>query len=304
VILAPFAQGQYLAFATGLTFIEKPANFNRLNEPVEFFRKYNIRYSLVDVKNILPDEMIESKEYAGRSVLYTIGSAGKRKSFFETLDFSIQPDLKKTILMGVTNRVVYIDAYHGAAPDDMAIFRKIGVNAFVYNNNLQASKEKLFQSGLLVIRYTKNKAELSKNDEKTIKQFIAHGGRILLLCPTWVWTSYEKKPLEDLPYGKIARNFDILLTPAYVRQPLLIENSDFYVKGFDKILGGTFSEILYTDADPILVGENNRAAAVAARRENAKLIIYSHNNLLTEKLSSHPEGLEFTQKIFDWLLTH
>jgi hypothetical protein len=36
VILAPFAQGQYLAFATGLTFIEKPANFNRLNEPKHF----------------------------------------------------------------------------------------------------------------------------------------------------------------------------------------------------------------------------------------------------------------------------
>ena len=303
VILAPFAQGQYLAFATGLTFIEKPANFNKLNEPVEFFRKYNIRYSLVDVKDILPDEMIENKEYAGRSVIHTIGKAGKRKSFFETLDFSIQPDLQKTILKGIAERVVYIDAFHGASPKDLTIFRKIDVNAFVYKNNLQTNKEKLFQSGLLVMRYAKNKAELSKNEEEIIKQFIAHGGRILLLCPAWVWTSYEKKPLEDLPYGVIAKNFDLLLTPKYVGQPLQIKNPDFYVKGFERIPGATFSEILYTDADPILVGKNNKAAAVAVQRENAKLIMYSHNNLLTEKISSLPEGLEFTQKVFDWLLT-
>ena len=75
------------------------------------------------------------------------------------------------------------------------------------------------------------------------------------------------------------------------------------LRGFERIPGAAFSEILYTDADPILVGKNNKAAAVAVRRENAKLIMYSHNNLLTKKISSLPEGLEFTQKVFDWLLT-
>ena len=92
------------------------------------------------------------------------------------------------------------------------------------------------------------------------------------------------------------------MTSSYVGQPLRIKNSDFYVEKIEEITGATFSEIIYTDAVPVLVGKNNKAAAVTVQREKAKLFMYSHNNLLTEKISSLPEGLEFTQKVFDWLL--
>ena len=167
---------------------------------------------------------------------------------------------------------------------------------------MATNKEKLLQSGVLVIRYAQKKPQLSDTDHQVIKQFIANGGRILLLCPAWVWTGYEKKPLELLPHHMIAKNFDVLLTSSYVGRPLTMVHPDFLVEHFDQITIGTFSEIIYQDAQPILVGRNDKAAAVAVEREDARLVVYSHNSLLTDKVSAKPEGLQFTRKVFDWLL--
>ena len=44
--------------------------------------------------------------------------------------------------------------------------------------------------------------------------------------------------------AKIAKIFDLLLTPKYVGQPLRVKNSDFSVKDIEKITEATFSEIL------------------------------------------------------------
>ena len=99
VIMAPVANGQYLSFATGRTIIEMPANLKGLNEPEKFFKKYNIRYSLVDVRNILPDDMIEKMEPAGNRILYTIGKGGERKKLFEML-FGIEKPPRCILFFG------------------------------------------------------------------------------------------------------------------------------------------------------------------------------------------------------------
>lgn len=301
-ILVPVAHGQRYAFATGLTFIEMPANFKKLNEPVEFIKKYNIRYSLVDVRYILPATSIEHMEMAGNKVLYTIGKGGRREEHFKEFNTTSQADLQNAISSGIKNRVLYIDGYYANAPKDLSVFRKINLKPFVYYKGFAANKEKLFQSGILVMNYSRNKEELKEEEYEIIETFIVNGGRVFLLCPAWVWTGYDKKPLERLPYYRIARNFDLLLTASYARRPYKIVHPFFKVRGFEGVVKGTFSEIVYTNAEPILVGKANKAAAVAASRGDAKIIIYAHNGLLTEKFSKTPEGLKFITKTFEWLL--
>ena len=85
IVLAPLADAQRLNFATGLTVIEEPDNLKNLLEPAEFFRRYRIRYSLVDVSRLLPPGMIKKMELAGDRVLFTINlegiKAGKNELF-------------------------------------------------------------------------------------------------------------------------------------------------------------------------------------------------------------------------------
>ena len=99
--------------------------------------------------------MIEKMENAGNRVLYTIGKGGKRKELFERLDLERNADVQKFIAKGVENKIAFIDGYHGTAPKDLTVFRKINVNAFAYYNGLTANKEKLFQSGVFVMSYSR-----------------------------------------------------------------------------------------------------------------------------------------------------
>lgn len=72
VILGRFAKVQRLNFATGLTMIEEPDNLKKLKDPVGFFKKHKIRYSLVDVSKILPKDMILKIEEIGEARLFKI----------------------------------------------------------------------------------------------------------------------------------------------------------------------------------------------------------------------------------------
>jgi hypothetical protein len=306
VILGPFANVQRLAFATGLTFIEEPDNLNRLVDPVAFFRKYNIRYSLIDVRRILPADMIENMEMVGDRVLYTIAKEGKikkkMKKLFRDLSFLEEAQIEKAIQAGIKNRLVYIDSFHGEDPADFSVFAEIGVKVHISYGDLVNNKDKLFQCGLLLMRYAMQKKEMSDAEYAIIRQYIANGGRVLLLCPAWVWVAYEKKGVEHLPYYRIAENFDLHMTAEYVNPPLRIVNPRFKVEGLGKEISGTFSNIIYKEADPILVGSDGKTAAVAAKKGNARIIVWAQNNLLSREFSLKPEGRQFIKRIFDWLL--
>jgi hypothetical protein len=304
MILGPFSEVQYLSFATGLTFVELPDNLKSLNDPVAFFEKFGIRYALVDVQRALPKEMIEKVEILGNRPLYTIGKGtGRRQSeFFAESNLLEDEAIKAAIATGVRNRVVYVDAYHGNPPPEMANFRDAGTNPFTFQESLVTAQQKLFQSGVFVLQYANGKARLADDELAVIKRYVANGGRVALFCPAWVWLSYERQPLEELSCFKIAGLFGLLMTGEYIEGPYRIAEPALDVPTFPRLLAGTFSAVLGVNGRPVLVGRDDKVAAAAAELGQAKVIAWGQNNLLGPPAAT-PEGRQFMQKLLDWLLS-
>ena len=155
------------------------------------------------------------------------------------------------------------------------------------------------------MQYAIGRPELTDAEYLIIQQYIVNGGRILLLCPAWVWTHYDKKPLDRLPYARIARDFGLQMSSQYLKPPMKTVHPDFKVSNPDEILNGTFSRIEYqrnSFAFPIVEDENGYASVVAASRGNARIIVWGQNNLLSNKLEAKKGAAEFVTKAVDWLL--
>ena len=310
VILGPFTDVQRLNFATGLTLIEEPDNLFHLQDPVAFFRKYNIRYSLVDVRRILPRGMILDVEAIGDKLLITIRREGEaprtsQKKVIKSNHLRSDVKLRASIRKGIKNRMAYIDSYHSDDPANLSMFSNYGIKANVAYGDFVENEEMLFKNGLLLMRYGIGKKELSKKEFSVIKKFIANGGRVLLLCPAWVWIAYDRKGIERLPYYKIGKEFDLILTGQTVEPPLKIVHSRFRADGIEKEVEGLFSDIIYLDAksnaEPIMVGKNGKAAAVLAKKRDARIVVWAQNNLLSDEFSLKPGGRQLIKHIFDWL---
>lgn len=306
VILGPFSDVQRLAFATGLTFIEEPDNLKQLADPEKFFQKYKIRYALVDISGLLPPAMIEHKEIVGDRIMYTVRPEGKgpgrTEELWKEINLGEDQSIRASIKAGIRGRRIYIDGFHGNNLEDLIAIRKMGLKPYISCSDYVREKGKLFHCGLLLINWGIGKKEMTNAEAEVIKQYIANGGRILLLCPAWVYVAYEKKGLERLSYNQIAGNFALILTADYVTAPFKVVNPKFNVPGIEKEMQGVFSGILFDKAEPILVGSGARAAAVAAKRGGAKIVVWAQDNLLKKTFLENPKGREFARRIFNWLL--
>jgi hypothetical protein len=217
----------------------------------------------------------------------------------------LNEDITRSIATGVSNRVIYVDAHIGYSPSRLEILKRGKNKVRTYTKGFMENRNRLFNSGLLVMQYATSRPELTDAEHEVVRQYIANGGRILLLCPAWVWTSYDKKPLDRLPYARIARNFGLLMDTKHVKQPMKVVHPDFNVSNPDEILQGTFSRTEYqrdSTAMPIVEGKNGNAAVVAATRGNARIIVWGQNNLLSKKLEGKSSAGEFVAKAVDWLL--
>jgi hypothetical protein len=303
VILGPFADVQRLNFATGLTLIEEPDNLRMLDDPAAFFRKYSIRYSMVDVSDLLPKEMIEEMEMVGNKLLIKIKLSpleGPNKPVPEKINRG-EPGMKYSIRKGIRNRMVFIDGYHGAQLEKPEVLRSNGMVLFTSTSNLEEGQEQLFRSGILLINYRIGGKELSEKEKDVIGRFIANGGRVFLLCPAWVWYSYDKKGIEDSPYYQIAKKYGLVLTGDSVSPPLVINDQQFSARGIEKDLGGTFSKIIYEAGEPLLAGSDKKAAAVFAQKGGSKIILWGHNNILSAGFLKKQENQDYLLHLFDRL---
>jgi len=186
----------------------------------------------------------------------------------------IPPDeeITESIVHGVESRFIYLDDYYSDAPADLNIFTKTKAKVITGYDSFTENKDKLFRSGLLVMRYGMRKKQLSTNDFKVVKKFIDNGGRVLLACPAWVYESYEKKKIKDLSFYKIAKEFGLVLTAEYADAP-----SD----------DGVFSAILV---------DNKKVAMARGAKGKAKIFVWGQNNFFDASNNA------LIIKTFDWLL--
>jgi hypothetical protein len=202
----------------------------------------------------------------------------------------------ESIAHGVSQRFIYLDDYYSDAPGDLTVFLAVQAKVITGYESFTTNRDKLFRSGLLVMCYGMNNKQLSADDFKVVKKFVDSGGRVLLLCPAWVYGAYEKKKVEDLSFYKIAKEFGLTLTAQYADAPLKVVDPVFQVGGIEEQIGGVFSSIQIGSEVPVMVGKNGSIAAARAQKGKARLFLWAQNNLFNGKLQ--PLAL----KILKWLL--
>lgn len=312
VILGPFAGVQRLNFATGLTFIEVPANLKALDDPYQFFKKYNINYSMVDVTGVLLKKYIQSVQMAGNDVLYKINLGATVDSNVSlrltSLDIKSNKAITKAIQRGKKEKKIFIDVLHGGLdPDFKVLLRSWGYNPISSPSGFQRNREELFQSGILMMSYKVGGGELTSEEMDTIKTFISSGGSLFLLCPIWVWTSYDHRPVELNPYHQIGELYNLLLVEEYPKGRLHTTRNDISQNLRIESQGwwGDFSKVISINPRSIslIEDENKNSFGVAAVVGKSKFILIGHNFLAQSLVYKKDANLgAYTVKLLDWLL--
>ncbi len=210
-------------------------------------------------------------------------------------------NISKSIALGLKQRKIYIDAYHALIPANPYIFDSLKISYEIGQGRFTNEQNKLFSCGILLMDYSIGKPDLSDDEYLVVKKFMVNGGRVMLLCPIWVWEAYDKKSLKASPYYKIAQYYGLEMSSAYAAPPLRIDSS--YVNDenpdFIESIKGTFSSINCLEKfTPIIVGQNGKVAVALACRDKSKIFIWSHSDLFCNELVVSDAGKEFLLKIF------
>lgn len=211
----------------------------------------------------------------------------------------------RSIASGISARDVYIDGYHAVAPSNLSPFQQAELHPAVYpDGGFIKNRDQLFKSGLLVMMYGMNKPEPTSAEYGVIAQYVRNGGRLLLMCPAWVWDAYEHKPLSELPYDKIARQFGLAMETTYAKLPLKGAHPAWTFGGCFEKTNDVFSTIACSPgtAVPILAGADGRPVAVAATQGKGRIILWGHDNLLAEKTVTNPMVRDDVARMLRWLL--
>lgn len=294
VVLGHIGEVQQLNFATGITFIEAPDNLAKLRNPLAFFHRYQIRYSLVDVTRILPDSQIERIELVGNRQLFTI----------RLTDAADDPVKSTRAIRANDSHTVFIDVFHGGAITNESVFKAQGLRVVSLAGDLIANRHTLLSSSILVVRYDMGLSEFDERELALIDQFTQAGGRILLLCPAWVAASYENKRLDTFGFNRIAGKFGILISDEYVGPPFTIS------KGFgeqDQAVSFTgspaFSRLVTRVAVKTVMADASGQAVIAAAElpNGARIVVAGHNNLFEDFMLADPHGAQLARQIIAWL---
>lgn len=223
------------------------------------------------------------------------------------IDMKSTSALQRTIQQGKKNKRIFIDISHGELdPNFKVLMSSWGYNPISPQSGFQGNKEKLFQSGILMMSYRIGGGELSKEEIETIKQYIASGGSLFLLCPVWVWKAYDHKPLELNPYHQIGKLYGLLLVEEYPKGKL-IPSQNTIKANLDidpQNWGGVFSRIisLNTSGISLIEDQDKKSFAMASVLGKSKLILMGHNILAKSSIyQNNPSLSAYTRKLFDWL---
>jgi len=190
-------------------------------------------------------------------------------------------------------------------PNFKVLLKSWGYDPVSPQSGFQSNKEKLFQSGILMMSYRIGGGELSKEEIETIKQYIASGGSLFLLCPVWVWKAYDHKPLELNPYHQIGKLYNLLLVDEFPKgKPNLIRNVITGDLNIESQGWGDFSRIISLNKKSISIIEDKdkKSFSTGAVIGKSKLILIGHNFLAGSGWYKKDANLKmFTVKLLDWL---
>lgn len=302
-ILGPFAEVQRLSFLTDLPLVEVPVNLKELTSPRSFFERYGIHYSLVDISKLFPDAPDVKWTPIGNRLLFEVPEFEGTDSFSITeLQADVDSNVTESISHGVQARLVFVTEKLSSTDLPYEYFKELGIKTRIFKEEFCCRERELLQSGLLILSYRGGMQSLSTEELGTIYKFLDNGGRLFILCPGWVWTSYENKGLGELPYNQILEYFSVAITQEYISPPYVITDPLLGSDAVTSLVNLTASELIYgRSSTPLIIGANERALAVRTKKNNARAVIWGHNYLLGKESLATPSGKDTLKRVLDWL---
>ncbi|MBF0161292.1 MAG: hypothetical protein HQL88_03300, partial [Magnetococcales bacterium] len=309
VFMGPIGEVQRLNFATGITFVEAPNNIEKMDDVSTFFRRYGIRYSLMDVTHILPDHRIKNIFLVGNQPVYEIDleSHGAHHALSNSVDhmgMDAAPERSFRKIAG-KEKTLLIDQYHGGPIPWDVLLKEANDRVMIKTGPLSTYAEDLMRARIFIIRYEMHRPEFSEEDLAIMDRYIDKGGAVFLLCPAWVPASYEKKSLDRLGFNRIASRFGMLLNGDSVPAPFLL--GPLFGRGpiplSAPVQGAAFSHVLgRTTMIPVITDAQGKSVAAAAQgKGGARILIWGHNNLFDQDFSNTQEGKQMLQQMMHWL---
>ena len=271
---------------------------NKKDEAREFFKKAVEVYRFSNYSDYAKDRLKEIEKTSDDSEM---------PLKLTPVELSTDKALIKSIQQGKKDKRIFIDLSHGKLdPNFKVLLRSWGYNPISPQSGFQNNKEKLFQSGILMMSYKVGGGEFTSKEMDTIRKFINSGGSLFLLCPVWVWNAYDHKPLELNPYHQIGKLYNLLLIGEYPKGRLIstrnVITPDMQIESQD--WWGAFSRIIALNKQNISLFEDqdNKSFGMAAVLGESKLVLIGQD-FLSKPLSYQKEiNLKaYTVKLLDWL---
>ena len=162
-ILGPFADVQRLSFLTGLPIWEAPTNLKELADPLSFFRRFNIRYSLVDISRLFHSGPEVRWTPLGYQYLFEVPETDETDSMLLTnIDPNSVAEVRESISNGVASRLAFISSRISTRDPPYEHLREMGVRTRVFQEEFDYRERELYQSGFLILSYKGSMEPLSR----------------------------------------------------------------------------------------------------------------------------------------------
>jgi hypothetical protein len=288
VLLAPFANAQYLSFATGIGMVEMPANYADLQNPSGFVRRYNVGYSLLNLGSDVSSPGWEVLGHRiGRPVRASLelqqeSSIGEYQ-FPSTViprsdDEGALIEARTLDRLNRMGRRVYVDSFHGGQALRQML-RSTLPEAFYSMNSLSESDTELRGRDILLVGIGGDSQELSIEDQRTLKEFLGRGGSLVLFGHVWVWATQKPQSLDENPLNQFLRPIGcVLAAEGDVASP----PADLSALPFTFSENSVFSSIVCNDRATVILRTPWRApiAITGRTRWGGRVLVWGHDEPL------------------------
>ncbi len=299
VVLAPFSQAQAFGFFTSLPMLETPDNLGSLKDPLAFLRKYNVKYSLLNIQHLVPAENISAVSYAGSYLLLALNTEPRVATQESVLQ---EKPLTFNIQLPSTRPKIYWDTFHSwiHPSSNLESIAEIHLGS----STLDSPQERtiLSQSDIFVVGYGDTQS-FSKSELEQLYAFFDRGGSLLTGCPGWYWVASNPRNLEELPCNQASLPFESYISREQIEGPYAYGVGLFGGDAEPIPSGALFSSVVSLKGQPIIRNSTGIITAVATRRRDSKAVIIGQDFLLGREYLNSERGRITFQKIIGWLTT-
>jgi len=301
-ILAPFANTQYLHYVSGLPLVEIPANYRQMKDPAAFFRRFNIRYALVDPVPPLDRALADNWQSVGTELLFKLNDGRSGVTAAEVQDDLTDPSIARSIAQAKIEKRIYL-------PDQSSAqhFRQwlegMGFQVYSAEGSVTASRRELFNSGLIIASYEAKKRLLAPTDRTAIRRFLQNGGSVLVAGHAWLWTTGEGQTLEQFPLNEFIHPLGCILLPNALYK-IAPETSAPKELLFDINPDSSFSQVLCRNSiDTLANNQDGISVAVSgSTKAGGRFMIWGHDEPLLSDRWEKPASQAQMKSVLNALL--